>query len=287
MKIFSILTALLLAVTVQAETVKPQSTDQFKSTSVRIYNLKMNSGGTGSILKSNKHGSHILTNKHVCKLIEPGGYVVDSKGETHEVTHYKKFSDHDLCLVKVEENLGVNTSISKQMAKASDTVYVSGHPNLLPHIVTKGHLSDNMEIELIIGVKKCTKRDLDSKKAVYCMFFGGMPVFKSFDSQVVSNLIKPGSSGSAVFNDDGEIVGVVFAGSGREFSHGFIVPQKHILYFMSIASYSDFTEVGTPVNNNGLKGRIFNYKTCSKKGKSRIKTFCKKSKSNMIWRKDD
>ena len=285
MKIINFLAALFAATTVRAGVLTPQTTAEFKSTSVRIYNTKMNSGGTGSILNSSKTGSEILTNKHVCRLIEPGGYV-STGGKKYPVDSYKKFSDHDLCLVRVKANLKVSTKISGTMAKASDTVYVSGHPNLLPHIVTKGHLSDNVEVRLIVGVTPCDESDM-KKNGIYCLFFGGLPVIKVFDSQVVSNLIKPGSSGSAVFNDKGEIVGVVFAGSGRNFSHGYIVPQKYILYFMAMAKYHKYVKVGTPVDDEGLSGRIFNYKTCSKKAKSKVKRLCNRTKSNMIWRKND
>lgn len=266
-----------IKVVANAEVLKPQDTAQFKLTSVRVYNEEMNSGGTGSILKSDEDGSQILTNKHVCRLVEQGGYV-QRDGYAYPVIAYKKFSDHDLCIIKVNENFGINLTISKKIAKASDTIYVSGHPNLLPHILTIGHLSGDIEVRLIVGLRDCTRPSVD------CLIFGGVPVIKSFDSQVVSNLIKPGSSGSAVFNNDGEIIGVVFAGSGRGFSHGFIVPQKYLLYFMAINKYTKFVLVGTPVDSHGLKGRIFNYKRCTKNNKSKkASSICNSVKSNMIY----
>lgn len=259
-----------------AEIVKPQSTSEFKQTSVRIYNSKRNSGGTGSILQSSKSGSTVLTNKHVCRLVEQGGYV-EQAGNFHEIKSYKKFPDHDLCLVKIDHNFNVELKISKSMAKSSDTVYVSGHPSLLPHIVSRGHLSDNLKIRLIVGLKDC------AKPSFICSVLGGSPIFQTFDSQVVSNFIMPGSSGSAVFNDDGEVVGVVFAGMG-ELSYGFIVPQKYILYFLTIAQYSDFVKTGTPVDSNGVRSRIFNYNNCKTEKKTKaLNKVCRKSKHSMIY----
>jgi S1-C subfamily serine protease len=253
----------------------------FRKTSVRIYNPKMSSGGTGSIIKSSETGSKILTNKHVCRLIEQGGWV-NYNDKNYKVTHYKKFKDHDLCLLRIDKNLNVNTTISDKTAKIADEVYVSGHPNLLPHILTKGHLTDKLDIELVVGLKKCKKDDL----SLECLFFGGLPVVQKFESQVVSNLIKPGSSGSAVFNTQGEIVGVIFAGSGRDFSYGFIVPQKYIHYFLAVAKFENYTPVGTPVSDQGLSGRVFNYDKCRNiHPNNKINSFCKRIKDNLIWRK--
>lgn len=277
-----VLSLFFIKVVANAETLSPKTTAEFKRTSVRVYNKEMNSGGTGSILRSSKNGSTILTNKHVCRLIEQGGFVEQNE-KSYKVESYKKFVDHDLCLIKTKHNFNINLKVSKTMAKASDTIYVSGHPRLLPHILTKGHLSDNKMIQLIVGVK-----DGCSYDPMVCMMFGGDPVLQEFDSQVVSNLIQPGSSGSAVFNSSGEIVGVVFAGSGP-LSFGFIVPQKYILYFMTLADYSNFVKGGTPVDDFGIRGRIFNYSSCEKANKTLAKKYeparkmCTTTKSNMIF----
>lgn len=271
-----IISLMFIKMAAQAEDVLPKTTADFKKTAVRVLNKKMNSGGTGSILKSDKSGSQILTNKHVCHLIEQGGYV-EQAGKNYKVKSYKKFADHDLCLIRVAHNFNINLTVSKTMAKASDDVYVSGHPSLLPHIVSKGHLSDNMSIRLIIGLEPCTD------DGFMCQILGGNPVFGTFDSQVVSNLIMPGSSGSAVFNDSGEVVGVVFAGMG-ELSYGFIVPQKFILYFLATANYSGFTDVGTPVDDGGLKGRIFNYNSCKNNTDNKeFNRLCQRAKHSMIY----
>lgn len=285
MKVIAILITLLFASVSFGKVLKPKSVKDLKRSSVRIYNLDLNSGGTGSIFKSFSNASHILTNKHVCRLIEPGGYVVQN-GKKYLITHYKKFSQHDLCLVRVEKNFKISLEIADSLAKESSLVKVSGHPNLLPHIATKGHLSGRMTISLMVGVRECEEEDL-KKHAMECTFLGGVPVIEELDSQVVSNLIKPGSSGSAVFNKKGEIVGVVFAGNGRDFSHGFIVPQIYLFYFLQNAHRQSWIKVGTPVDDKGLSNRVFNYESCSFKSilPNEVARICSKIKDNMIWRK--
>lgn len=272
-----------------ATTMHPKTIAEMKETSVRIMNEEMNSGGTGSIFHSFSNATVILTNKHICHLIEQGG-IVDYKNKQYQVTHYKKFQDHDLCLISIDANLGINLEVADKLAKESSKSIVSGHPSLLPHIVTVGHLSERKDIEIAIGIKPCTKDD-ELKDPMICAFFGGKPVIKAFDSQVTSNLIKPGNSGSAVFDKNGYLIGVVFAGDSREFSFGYIVPQIYLLYFTENEHRFEWTSVGTPVDDEGMLNRVFNFNKCKEveynvddKYKS-IKDFCKKVNDNMIWSK--
>ena len=282
-KLILVLT-MLFSTLATAKTIAPKTVPEFYDTSVRIYGDS--SGGTGSIFRSYSNATHILTNKHICRIIEQNGEV-DYKGKQYKITHYKKFPTHDLCLVRIASNLGLSTKVSDDLAKTSSTVYVSGHPSLLPHIVTKGHMSDRMDIELVVGVKECA----DDDTSFECAWFGGKPVVETFDSRVVSNLIKPGSSGSAVFNNKGEIVGVAFAGDGRDFSHGYIVPHIYLIYFVQNAHRYKWVKVGTEVNDEGLSNRIFNYNKCidamTKDAEqfNKIKDFCRSVQDNMIWRK--
>jgi hypothetical protein len=110
------------------------------------------------------------------------------------------------------------------------------------------------------------------------------------DARVVSNLIQPGSSGSGVFNQQGELIGVVFAGASRDFSFGFIVPQEYVLDFVKTAHNLAWVAVGTPVDDNGVLGRVFNFEKCKDSildtpKYAKIKKFCKSINDNMIWSK--
>lgn len=277
---------MMLTIPAFGKTLKPQSIKELRDATVMIYNLNMDRGGTGSVFRSYNNASHILTNEHVCDLTVNGGYVV-KEGRRYLVTHYKKFSLHDLCLVRVAKDFGISLEVAPSLERIPNAVYVSGHPNLLPHIATKGHLTDRMEIDLLKEVKPCTPEDFQTN-AKECFFFGGIPVIEKVDSQVISNIIKPGNSGSAVFNLKGEIVGLVFAGAGRDFSYGFIVPQIYLYYFLQNAHRQSWNRVGQKTNTAALDKKLDSYEKCSNFtliNDTKIKSICKRIKNSMIWRK--
>lgn len=236
----------------KASALFPTSTAEFASTSVKILNAKMNSGGSGVIISSSDTGSKILTNKHVCGVIQNGG-VVKSHSQEVSVASYKLYPKHDLCLVTVRENLGVDTHLaSKEPAIFSD-INVSGHPALLPYIRSKGHLSDKRIIAVMIDTKKCDGKEEGDEK-MYCAFLGAKPIIQDFDSQLVSALIMPGSSGSGVFTTGGELMGLVFAGSGDGLGYGSIVPFKYLQDFLANeALYPVVTPDSTTPSKNFFK----------------------------------
>lgn len=266
----------------------PKTVSELRETSVRILNLEETSGGTGVIFRSFNNATHILTNKHVCRLIEPGG-IVDHNGTKYLITHYKKFEQHDLCLVRIQVNLNINIEIAESLMKVSSKSVVSGHPQLLPNIVTTGHLSDRQDIEIVSGLRKCTPEDLVNDPMT-CSFLGGYPVIQTFDSQILSNLIMPGNSGSAVYNKDGKLIGIIFAGNGRGFSFGYMVPQIYLYYFTQNAHNFPWVKVGTPVDDKGMIDRVFNYEKCKEvqfkdDSYKTIKELCNSVNDTLIWRK--
>lgn len=200
------------------------------SATVAITNLAGNSGGTGVILDSGTGESHVLTNGHVCEVVRAGGLVHTDDGHKKIVLSYKKSSLHDLCLLTVAGNLGVSSSVASSLPSRYSQATISGHPSLLPTIITSGHFSGRSIIDVVIGFKPCTDADIVTDP-FSCLFFGGTPIIKSFETQTVSATIKPGSSGSAVYDSSGRIAGLVFAGSG-ELGYAFIVPLEYIITFL-------------------------------------------------------
>jgi S1-C subfamily serine protease len=67
---------------------------------------------------------------------------------------------------------------------------------------------------------------------MYCALFGVMPIIVTYNSTLVTGLIMPGSSGSAVFNKDGEISALIFAGA-QGLSYGFVVPYEYVRDFVT------------------------------------------------------
>ena len=210
-----------------AELKHPKTVKELKTVTAQISNQSRTSGGSGSVVQSDQSGSLILTNNHVCEAIQPN-WIVTVNGSESKIQKIKKFNDHDLCLIKVNKDYGVSLELSKRIPKATEVSIVSGHPLMLPQVVTTGHFSDEMEIEIVVDMRPCTPEE-EKQYGFECMF--GMPITKKYKSQLTSNLIQPGNSGSAVFNEKGQVAGVVFAGVG-EIGFNFIVPALYVSYFV-------------------------------------------------------
>jgi S1-C subfamily serine protease len=206
-----------------------------KSATVMITNMRGNSGGTGIILTSKDGESKILTNAHVCSLVaKNGGVVITQDNRQHLVSTFITYSKHDLCLIAVQENLHASTEVSNIGPKVLEEVSVWGFPGLKPLSVSKGHVSDDRIIQVVVGFRECTKGELDSPKTgLFCIMVGGIPIIKTYQSTLVTALIEGGSSGSAVRNSSYSLVGVVFAGSGNGMSQAFTVPYNYVVDFLN------------------------------------------------------
>lgn len=211
-------------------TVRPTSMAELNDVTVKITEKSGQSGGTGSILRSDSTGSVVLTNAHICAVVENGG-LVNYKGESYSVEKYVKSELHDLCLIKVTVDLGVTTQLAETAPKWGDEVVITGHPFLMPITVTRGHMSNSMTVEMMTDTAKCSSKDWQDSPLM-CVWFGGMPVIKTYNTKTVSATIAPGNSGSAVYNANGDIVGVAFAGSGRGVTYGIIVPHEYVANFL-------------------------------------------------------
>jgi S1-C subfamily serine protease len=200
-----------------------------KSRSVKIVNFGKRSGGSGSIITSNHRESTVLTNSHVCEVVESGGLVITDKGE-YAVTSYRKSERHDLCLITVGADLGVNTNIAKKAPDNQEEAAISGHPRLLPNVITRGHFSGKEIIKILTAIRTCTEEDFKSDNMLLCLFLGGIPTVTAYEAQLVTALIQGGSSGSPVYNSNGEIAAVAFAGAG-EMSQAYVVPFEAVSTF--------------------------------------------------------
>lgn len=200
--------------------------------SVMITNVAANHGGSGVILDSNETESRILTNSHVCRVVEKGG-LVSGRAGTFLVTSYKHSETHDICLITVAGNMKAETKVAELAPQAYyENASISGHPALMPNVVTKGHFSGRKVIEVMTGVRKCTEEDLqDPGKLLLCALAGGIPEVKRYESILVSATIMPGSSGSAVYNSARELSGLAFAGSGN-LGYAWTVPFEAVRNFL-------------------------------------------------------
>jgi hypothetical protein len=205
---------------------------------VKITDLGATSGGSGVILSSSETGSIILTNNHVCGvLLRNGGKVTTYDRSEYVVVSIKLDSEADLCEILVAANLGVGIKVAKETPATYSHATVTGHPMLMRNIITKGHFSHNDIIQLVWGMRPCTIQDkMDPANGMACIIMGGIPIVRSFDARVISATIMPGSSGSAVLNDDNELSGLVFAGNQQGMSYGYMVPLNAIHRFIRRAN---------------------------------------------------
>jgi hypothetical protein len=282
--------------------------EELKNTSVKIVRPDGRSGGSGVILSSSKTESRILTNSHVCGVVEKGGNVIRGE-ESHAVTSYRHSKNHDLCMITVSGDFGVDTPLAKSAPILGTESIVVGHPRLMPTLLTRGSFSDHEMVEVMTKVRACTEKDItdDLDNAILCFFLGGIPVVQRYEAQVISSLIQPGSSGSPVFNDKGEISGLVFAGSGA-IGFGLIVPYEYVYNFVTNESYSlekIIPNTSYEINGAFLRGNQgtqirrampldsfeFNSRLdemCSDKSaksKLNVQNICNIHSKNAVWRK--
>lgn len=225
-----LLTSTFLFVALKPITVKPKTGQEYSFASVMVTRYDGRSGGSGVIISSSKNSSKILTNAHVCEVIKNGG-IVRSDYAKGIVKNYKISNVHDLCLITTNNNFKINTVLAQESPDIYEDAAVVGHPHLLPAIVTRGHFSQKELITILTGTRPCTDADRENPATgIFCSFFGIIPIIKTYEAQVVSSTIMPGSSGSPVFNSNGEIAGLVFAGSGN-FGYAMIVPFEYISNF--------------------------------------------------------
>jgi S1-C subfamily serine protease len=273
----------------------PQPNDITQS-SVMITNIAGNSGGTGIIISSDETHSEILTNNHVCRVVERGGLVTGRSGQ-FLVASYRKSQMHDLCMITVEGNLKANTKVaSKAPVSYYENALVSGHPQLMPNVVTSGHFSGRKVISVMRGIKPCTDAQAqDPETAMLCLFVGGIPDIMQYDSTLVTATIMAGSSGSGVYNEKKELAGVVFAGSG-DLSYGWTVPFESMKNFLD--SEVNALPDEKPDNTVDILARLASRRnvdeatmieklkeTCEGPNRDKIKDTCRLVSQDLIYNK--
>lgn len=207
------------------------------ASSAMITNMAGTSGGTGVILSSGNTESKILTNAHVCRVAENGG-IVSANGQSFLAISFRKSLLHDLCVITVGGNFGVNTRVADRGPAAyREQAQISGHPALYPNVVTTGYFSGRKNIPIMVGVRPCGEDDWHSDAGALCFFAGGIPVVRMYDSRLVTATIMPGSSGSGVYNSENKLSGLVFAGRG-DLGYAWTVPYEFVRNFVDKEQYT-------------------------------------------------
>jgi hypothetical protein len=182
------------------------SNNHMASNSVTI--LGIGHGGSGVILYSTPIMSAVLTNRHICQAIAHRGNVISDTNEVFSILNYRVSLIHDLCQIFVAGDLNGGVDVATTPPLYYDEAIVVGHPHLMPTIITKGHFTHKMIVNItgILG---------------------------EVETQGVSAIIAPGSSGSAVYNSDGDLSGLIFAGRS-DIGFGLMVPYEYLKVFLDI-----------------------------------------------------
>ncbi len=215
------------------------------------------------------------------------------------VAKTKASREHDLCLIQVNGDLHANTTVaSSNPVEFYERATIAGHPNLLPTVVTSGHFSGKQIIQVLTGFRACTAEDMaDPTLGFICLITRGkLPEVRSYEAVLVTATIMAGSSGSAVYNEGGELAGLAFAGSGA-LSYAYIVPFAAVKRFLDTEQFSlDFKSVNNVLDIASLlKNKSVDVENATlealeqacrnnDKKNSLLNTICRDYDSDMIWR---
>lgn len=200
---------------------KKQLNDEFESvvmvvvsTSVMEKGKEVELGwsGTGFSLSSGAKGSKVLTNKHVCAATTHAEYaLVLPNGKQVPAKFVKISKDADLCLLDTEEKIKP-VKLAKYDADRATHITVIGAPHAQFPFFTEGYVSGYHYVAMSLS-------DEDDMEVRFRAQFTSCPIY-------------PGNSGSPAYNDDGYVVGIMFAGR-RDAEHmTLMVPVELIHQFL-------------------------------------------------------
>lgn len=172
-------------------------------------------GGTAYAISTEEYGVLVITNEHICAMDPVDGiFILDQEAKVWPTKVRRKGHLTDLCIIEPPEDFVKNHKGLKLASTSTElfdgqTLFVYGHP----------------------GLRKLTSSSGAFVNETWIPAFGGY-----LDSKVIlvdraDIAIFPGSSGSPVLNEDGEVVGTVFAYEGPS-NIALIIPLRSMIDFL-------------------------------------------------------
>jgi S1-C subfamily serine protease len=226
--IYLVLISLLLTILACVTTLYPKKLRDYNEVTALVIDSAQSGGGTAVLFRSSKAGSIFLTNKHVClNLLE--GATVYLRGGKYKVKELLFFKEHDLCAIKIRENLKTNISLAEEAPEELDKVTVIGYPLLKGPIVEEGYV---IKTNMFITVPPLPFCESEGLVSIRCE--KSFKELEIYPTTFVKALITFGSSGSPTFNSSGELVGLVMAKENDQgFGYAYAVPLKFIKAFVA------------------------------------------------------
>jgi serine protease Do len=174
-------------------------------------------GGTGFLVKSKTRGPVILTNRHVCEVMNPDNviYYIEQPPIRYAGRRIKKSANTDLCAIQVPEEFLRSRKplrLATRPLQIGQHVNVYGHPFLNPLTYSEGHYINT------------TREPLNFKD-------GTLSADTIMQMGRVDFMVQPGNSGSPLLNDANEVVGIIFAMEGGNHM-GLFIPLDEIQQFL-------------------------------------------------------
>lgn len=229
----------------------------YKGSSV-VYLTGERSGGTGSVVQNHRRQKYTLTNAHICRLQDKDGYLNYEKnnGDKGKIKVIEVSNTHDLCVLEAVPGLRP-LSIAKSLEK-HEKVWLIGHPALRPLTLENGYFVQYTDIDVMTQCneeqlkkakdeldkemqelnKQCKQPTIDCVMKLFNLISIQMRLQQGYcvieySAGYINAISYGGNSGSPVLNKWGNIIGVLFAGSGTQNTASYIVPIHFVRKFIS------------------------------------------------------
>lgn len=170
-------------------------------------------GGTGFQVRTDDGHEFLVTNDHVCAAADPQGrlYAITEQGDLQVVSTLYRSPTSDLCMMTPIEGLE-SLKLAKEL-KLDSWVRAKGHPHLRRLTETLGKALKRETIDVGLGPILFQPCDQPKHRVI-----DGFFCIEHVNAVQSDTHIEPGSSGSPALNEDGDVMGVFFAG-GRGYSY--------------------------------------------------------------------